>query len=126
MEGSGSREASREQWAGAAEGWERAANEPDTGASGAAARWMLEAAQPRPGEQVLELACGAGRVGLQAAEAVGPQGRVVCSDFAEPMVEAVRRRVAELQIGNVEARVLDAEELHRQNPGPRDHSPLAI
>jgi ubiquinone/menaquinone biosynthesis C-methylase UbiE len=72
---------------------------------------MLEAAELRPGERVLEVACGAGRVGLQAARAVGPDGSVVCSDFAEPMVAAVADLATRLGLANVEARIDDALEL---------------
>lgn len=105
------KDSSREQWGGSAEHWAKAVEEPDFGASAAAAEWMLEAADLQPGERVLELACGAGRVGLQAAQQVGDDGLVVCSDFAEPMVGAVRERAARLGLANVEARVLDAENL---------------
>ena len=104
-------EASQRQWGAAAEAWARAGEEPERGASAEVAAWMLEAAELRPGQQVLELACGAGRVGLQAAEAVGVEGHVLCSDFAEPMVEAVRKRAVALGLENVSARVLDAEAL---------------
>lgn len=106
-----SREASRAQWSGVAEGWASAAERREGGPSGATADWMLAAADLSPGERVLELACGAGDVGMRAAEAVGPSGRVLCSDFAEPMVEVVRERASALGLAQVEARVLDAEEL---------------
>ena len=43
---------------------------------------MLVATQPKPGERVLELACGAGGVGLAAAALVGPEGQVILSDVA--------------------------------------------
>jgi SAM-dependent methyltransferase len=69
------------------------------------------AAALQPGETVLELACGAGRVGLQAAERVGPGGTVLCSDFSEEMVGAVEARIANLGIGNARAQVLDAQSL---------------
>jgi SAM-dependent methyltransferase len=105
------REASRQQWSGAAESWARAAEEEETGASADATAWMLEAAELQPGERVLELACGAGRVGLQAASRVGPEGAVLCSDFSEAMVEAVAGRVRRLGVPNVEARLLNAEQL---------------
>jgi SAM-dependent methyltransferase len=98
-------------WGDSAEAWARAGEKPDSGASAAAAQWMLEAAQLQPGERVLEVACGAGRVGLEAATIVGEEGAVVCSDFAEPMVEAVRARANQLALANVEARVLDATDL---------------
>ncbi|HEX8204901.1 MAG TPA: methyltransferase domain-containing protein [Solirubrobacteraceae bacterium] len=102
------REASRAQWEQAAKGWAAEAEERERGPVGRAADRMLEAAAPRPGERVVELACGAGDVGLRAAEAVGPDGRVLLTDFAEPMVELVRERARDLP--QVDARTLDAED----------------
>lgn len=110
-------EASREQWSGAARSWARAAEEEETGASGDATRWMLAAADLRPGQRVLELACGAGRVGLQAATRVEPGGTVLCSDFSAAMVEAVAERVARLGLENVETRLLDAQQLDLPDDG---------
>jgi SAM-dependent methyltransferase len=104
-------EASRAQWSAAARSWARAAEEEETGASGKATAWMLGAADLRPGQRVLELACGAGRVGLQAAARVGPEGTVLCSDFSEAMVAAVGERIERHGVANVEARVLDAQQL---------------
>lgn len=105
-------EASRRQWGDSAAGWARAAEEEEFGASADAAAWMLENGEPRPGERVLELACGAGRVGLQAASMVAPDGSVLCSDFAEAMAQAVQERIAWLGLSSTaEARVLDAQDL---------------
>jgi SAM-dependent methyltransferase len=104
-------EASREQWSEAAASWARAAEEEESGASGDATPWMLEAAKLQPGQRVLELACGAGRVGLQAASRVGPDGTLLCSDFSQAMVDAVAERVERLGIPNVSAQVLDAQQL---------------
>jgi SAM-dependent methyltransferase len=73
---------------------------------------MLAAAGLQPGETVLELACGAGRVGLQAAGLVQPGGTVLCSDFSEQMVAAVEARIANLRIENARTRVLDAQSLN--------------
>ena len=103
------RKASREQWSSAAEGWAADAEQRERGPAGAAAEWMIDAADLGPGERVLELACGAGDVGLRAAALVGPEGHVVCSDFAAPMVELVEQRAAALGLRQVEARVVDAE-----------------
>lgn len=102
---------SADQWGGSAEAWARAGEQPEIGAGADAATWMLEAADLKPGERVLEVACGAGRVGLQAARAVGPDGSVVCSDFAEPMVAAVSDLARRLGMDNLDARVLDALDL---------------
>jgi SAM-dependent methyltransferase len=104
-------EASREQWSAAAASWARAAEEEEDGASADATAWMLGAADLQPGRRVLELACGAGRVGLQAAARVGPEGTVLCSDFSEAMVEAVGERAERLGVPNVETRLLDAQQL---------------
>lgn len=104
-----SRAASQEAWADSASAWAKAAAEPEVGASAVTTAWMLEQAELRAGERFLELACGAGRVGLAAAERVGPSGVAVLSDFAEPMVEATRVGAERLGLGNVDARVLDAE-----------------
>jgi SAM-dependent methyltransferase len=108
--------ASRDQWGAAAEKWKRAAEKPDTGATKAAADWLLESVALSSGDRVLELACGAGRVGLQAADQVGADGYVLCSDFAEAMVDVVRARIADLELENVEARVLNAENLGELDP----------
>lgn len=100
---------SRTQWSGVAGAWERHARRFDTQSGEVATAWMLEAVDLRPGERVLELACGPAGVGLQAARAVGPDGRVLCTDFAEPMVDAARRRAAKEGLENVDFRVVDAE-----------------
>jgi SAM-dependent methyltransferase len=105
-------EASRQQWSDSAARWARAAEEEEAaGASADAAAWMLDAAGLQPGERVLELACGAGRVGLQAASLVGPGGTVLCSDFSAAMVEAVDGLIARAGMTNAAARVLDAQRL---------------
>jgi ubiquinone/menaquinone biosynthesis C-methylase UbiE len=100
---------SRTQWSDVAGAWERHAKRFDTQSGEAATAWMLEATGLRSGERVLELACGPAGVGLQAARAVAPDGSVLCTDFAEPMVEAARRRAAEEKLENVDFRVVDAE-----------------
>jgi SAM-dependent methyltransferase len=114
------RKASKEQWSDAASSWARAAEEEETGASRDATVWMLEAAELQPGERVLELACGAGRVGLQAAGRVGPEGTVLCTDFSEAMVGAVAERVERLGVSNVSTRVLDAEHVDLDGEEPFD------
>jgi SAM-dependent methyltransferase len=101
----------RDEWGAAAEHWARAAEKDEVGASADAAKWMLGAAELQPGERVLEVAGGAGRVGLQAAAEVGPEGNVLCSDFSEEMVRVARERFARLEVSNIETRALDAQSL---------------
>jgi ubiquinone/menaquinone biosynthesis C-methylase UbiE len=72
---------------------------------------MLERLAPARGHTILELAAGTGITGFAAAELVGPGGRVIISDFSEAMVDTAERHAAELELRNVEFRVLDAEQL---------------
>jgi ubiquinone/menaquinone biosynthesis C-methylase UbiE len=102
---------SRTQWSTVASAWGRHAKRFDAQSGEVATSWMLEAAGLRAGAQVLELACGPAGVGLQAARAVAPEGRVLCTDFAAPMVEVARRRAAADGLQNVDFRVVDAEAL---------------
>ncbi len=100
--------ASRQSWSAVAPDWGELIAEIDR-QLGRAAEWMIEAVSLQPGEQVLELAGGPGTLSLMAADAVGEQGRVICSDFAEPMVDTARLRVQQAGRGNVDCRVLDAQ-----------------
>ncbi len=74
------------------------------------ARRLLELTAPQPGERVLELACGAGGLGLAAARLVAPDGEVVVSDVAEAMTAAAAARAARLGL-HVTTRVLDQEDI---------------
>jgi SAM-dependent methyltransferase len=72
---------------------------------------MLDMIDLRPGDRVLDVACGTGLVSFRAAEAVGAQGAVVGTDISERMVETVRRIAAERAVGNIVFERADAEEL---------------
>src|SRR5204863_7326350 len=74
-------------------------------------RWLVDAIRPQPGYTVLELAAGPGDTGLLAAELVQPGGTLICTDFAEPMLEVARQRAATQGVDNVEFRVVDAESI---------------
>jgi SAM-dependent methyltransferase len=60
---------------------------------------------------VLELACGAGGVGIAAARLVGPTGEVVLSDVAAEMTAVAAARAAGLGLGNVRTLTLDLDDL---------------
>lgn len=47
---------------------------------------LLEMAGLKPGEHVIDVACGTGLVTFPAAHAVGPSGRVVGTDLSQEMV----------------------------------------
>ena len=48
---------------------------------------LLAAADLRPGQHVIDIACGTGMVTLPAATAVGPDGHVLATDLAQKMVD---------------------------------------
>jgi ubiquinone/menaquinone biosynthesis C-methylase UbiE len=73
--------------------------------------WMVRELAPRDGDTLLELAAGTGDTGFEAATAIGEGGLLLSTDFSPTMLEAARRRGAELGVENVEYRVIDAEEI---------------
>ena len=61
-----------------------------------------------PGQDVLDLCCGAGASAIPAARAVGPSGRVLGIDVAAPMLELARSRAAQESLAHIEFRQGDA------------------
>jgi ubiquinone/menaquinone biosynthesis C-methylase UbiE len=60
------------------------------------------------GDAVLDVCCGAGASALPAAQAVGPTGRVLGLDLAEPLLALARQRALTLGLRNVSFRQCDA------------------
>ena len=97
-------------WAAVATGWGEHADFVDRRGR-ALTDELLDLAAPRPGERVLELACGPGGLGLAAAERVGPSGAVVLSDVAAEMTAIAAQRAAARKLDNVTTAVLDIERI---------------
>jgi ubiquinone/menaquinone biosynthesis C-methylase UbiE len=97
-------------WGSVAEAWNRYADYADTRGRAITER-MLGFCAPRPGERVLELACGAAGVGLAAAPLVAPDGQVVLSDAIAGMTTIAAARADRLGLGNVTTRVLDLDRI---------------
>ena len=108
MDADAYREDARRRWETAAAGWEKRRDAFQRGAQ-AVSMAMIDLLRPQPGQTVLELAAGVADTGLLVAELVHPGGKVIITDGAEAMVEAAKRRAAELGIDNVEVRPMDAE-----------------
>jgi ubiquinone/menaquinone biosynthesis C-methylase UbiE len=97
----------REMWAAVADGWEAHADFVE--ARGAElTQQLLSATEASPGDHVLELACGAGDVGLAAAPLVAP-GSVVVSDLAAEMTAIAARRAEARGLANVTAQTFGVE-----------------
>ena len=99
-------------WAAVAPGWATHAAYADARGAQAAAR-MLELTLPRPGERVLELACGPAGLGLAAAARVAPAGEVVLSDVAAEMTAIAAARADALGLTNVSTCELDFESIEQ-------------
>ena len=103
-------------WAAVAGGWGEHADYTDARGRALSER-MLELTRPGAGERVLELACGPGGVGLEAAARVRPTGEVVLSDVAAEMTAIAAARAAARGLTNVSTRELDLEQIDEPDAG---------
>jgi len=74
-------------------------------------RHALERAGLRAGETVLELGPGPGAFTVDAAQRVGPEGRLIAVDIQPGMIAQVNARVKAAGVTNVETHVASAFEL---------------
>jgi ubiquinone/menaquinone biosynthesis C-methylase UbiE len=104
------REQSLETWGQMAPGWQDR-REWLMDITGRVNDWLVQKADPQPGQTILDIAAGTGDLGFHAAERVGQEGRVISTDFAPEMVDVARRFGEARGLTNVEYRVLDAESM---------------
>jgi enediyne biosynthesis protein CalE5 len=104
------REQQRQQWDGAASGWQKWSDTIDTGAAGVSER-MVELAGIGPGSRVLGVAAGHGEPSLTAAGRAGPDGGVVATDISAAMLALGRERAADAGLDNIEFVEADAASL---------------
>ena len=97
-------------WSGVACRWADNADDVDRRGAEVAER-MLAGAAVRPGDRVLELACGPGGAGLAAAARVGPGGEVVLSDVVPEMTSIAAARARSSGLDNVRTATLDLEQI---------------
>jgi SAM-dependent methyltransferase len=95
-------------WAAVAPSWADHADFVDERVAAVTAT-LLDRADLRPGDTVLELACGPGGAGLAAAERVGPAGTVVLTDVVAEMVAIAAARAEARGVTNVRTAVRDLE-----------------
>jgi ubiquinone/menaquinone biosynthesis C-methylase UbiE len=73
------------------------------------AKAVVDAADPRAGEAVLDVGCGSGATTFEAAWRTGPEGRAVGVDISPALVELGRRRAGEEGLEGVEFVLADAQ-----------------
>jgi SAM-dependent methyltransferase len=101
----------RRDWDLAAPGWRRGqeARDPaDRTVNDVTAR-LLELAGIRPGQRVLDLACGVGEPAFAIAGRVGPTGTVLGLDLSRAMIDGVQALARARDIHNAEFRRIDSE-----------------
>ncbi len=64
-----------------------------------------------PGSTVLDVGCGTGASALPAAEAVGPEGKVIGVDLAENLLAHARAKASQRHLQQVEFRLGDMTNL---------------
>lgn len=97
-------------WSSAAPAWAAHADDIDARES-AVTHAMLQAADISQAEQVLELGCGPGGVGIAAAEIIGCDGVVVMSDIVREMTQLAERRANRRGLDNVMTSQIDLERI---------------
>jgi ubiquinone/menaquinone biosynthesis C-methylase UbiE len=98
------------KWTRVAPGW-RAHDPRMIRAFGVVSKSMLEASEVRKGNRVLDIASGTGEPAIPFAEAVGPQGFVLGTDFVEEMLGFAREKAAAKNLKNIEFRQADGESI---------------
>lgn len=71
---------------------------------------LLERADPKPGERILDLACATGIVGRRVASVAGEEGDVVGVDLSPEMLEVARERASDEGV-TIDWRCCDAADL---------------
>jgi ubiquinone/menaquinone biosynthesis C-methylase UbiE len=104
------KQTTQQQWQAAAAAWNQWAP--------TLAQWLdpatellLDLAQLRPGQRVLDLAAGAGGQSLLAARRVGSTGAVVITDIAANILAFAAENAQNAGLHNVQTRIMDAENL---------------
>src|SRR5688500_8387362 len=100
----------RQQWDNVAAGWKKWWRTIEDGAQYVSQR-MIELADVKPGQRVLDIATGIGEPALLVASRVGPAGFVVATDISSQMLDIARERATQLGLTNVKFMEADADGL---------------
>ena len=100
----------RAAWDDAAAGWDRHAPKIREWLRSATAA-MLEMADIRNGQQVVDVAAGAGDQTLDVARRIGPSGEVVATDISPGILALAEQNAVRAGVGNVRCHLADAQSL---------------
>jgi SAM-dependent methyltransferase len=107
--------AQREGWDSVAEGWKEWWESIEKGAQKISQR-LIELAEIRPGQRVLDVATGIGEPSITAAKVVGAGGHVLATDISRQMLAIAKERAMVLRLQDIiEFKESDAENLDLAN-----------
>jgi SAM-dependent methyltransferase len=104
------KDTTRQQWQDAAEAWHRWGPALEEWL-GEATETMLDLADVKAGDRVLDIAAGAGGQSLAAARRVGPAGAVLATDIAPNILDFAAAEARRAGLANVAVHVADGEAL---------------
>ena len=103
--------AQREGWDGVAQGWKNWWELIEKGAQKISQR-LIELAEIKPGQRVLDVATGIGEPSITAAKVVGTGGHVLATDISRQMLAIAKERAVVLRLQDIiEFKESDAESL---------------
>jgi ubiquinone/menaquinone biosynthesis C-methylase UbiE len=101
----------RQMWDNAAAGWQTWWETIERGAQKVSDK-IVDLAEIKPGDKVLDVATGIGEPAVTAARKVKPNGKVVTTDISPQMLEIAKTRAKSLGLDSImEFRESDAEKL---------------
>jgi len=101
----------RQMWDNVAKGWQAWWETFENGAQKVSDK-LVELAEIKPGDRVLDIATGIGEPAVTAARRVKPNGRVVATDISPQMIAIAKSRAESLGLGSMmEFKEIDAEKL---------------
>jgi ubiquinone/menaquinone biosynthesis C-methylase UbiE len=110
-------------------GWDKAAGAYESGWRDSLAlvqSKLIDIACPKPGERMLDTACGTGLVTFPLLEAAGRAGQVVATDISQAMIDTLTRDAECRGFNNIEAFRADAENLGRLEDNSFDLATCAL
>lgn len=90
-----------QEWDAVAPAWQQWWNIWDVATQTISER-LIELAELKTGQRVLDIATGLGEPAVSAAHRVGSTGRVVATDFSPAMLKLARERATAMGIENIE------------------------
>jgi enediyne biosynthesis protein CalE5 len=109
----------RQMWNNAAAGWQTWWETIERGAQKVSDK-IVELAEIKPGDKVLDIATGIGEPAVTAARKVMPDGKVVATDISPQMLAIAKTRAKSLGLdGIIEFRENDGEKLDLLEPRAR-------